>query len=239
MIGRQVPITGDLLKKVLDGATSDSVLVGGQALAFWLSHYRINSSFADGIGAITDDADFLGTSEDVQSIARKTDGIAEFPRRRGITALVGMVKIPIDDGFANVDVIHRVVGVDARNVRKHASEVEYDDIEFCVMHPLDVLVSKVTNLAKLASKQNEQGVMQAKLAISVARSYITEVADDMEEPRRVLKAINRVVKLGKRSVGRRVSRDYGISFIEAIPKEIVAFDNFHEIRWGRLLNEIK
>ncbi len=150
-----------------------------------------------------------------------------------------MVKIPVDDGFANVDVIWRLVGVEAADVREHASEIEYDDIEFCVMHPLDVLASKVSNLATLASKQDEQGVMQAKLAISVARAYIEEIAGNTEEPRRVLKAINRVVKLAKRSVGRRVSRDYGLSFIEAIPKDVVTFDNFHQIRWPRLVGEIK
>ncbi|WP_186308573.1 hypothetical protein [Paraburkholderia sp. BCC1885] len=232
-------MTGELLRRILDGATADSVLVGGQALAFWLLHYGINSSFADGVGAITDDADLLGTREDVKSIARTTGGVPEFPDKRSITALVGMVKIPVDDGFANVDVIWRLVGVEAADVREHASEIEYDDIEFCVMHPLDVLASKVSNLATLASKQDEQGVMQAKLAISVARAYIEEIAGNTEEPRRVLKAINRVVKLAKRSVGRRVSRDYGLSFIEAIPKDVVTFDNFHQIRWPRLVGEIK
>lgn len=237
-MSEHVPITGDLLKKILDGATPASVLVGGQALAFWVSHYRINFSLADGIGTITDDADFLGTVADVTSIAKTTAGIAEFPDKRAITALVGMVKIPVSTGFANVDVIHRVVGVDADSVRDHAAEVELENIEFCVMHPLDVLVSKVTNLATLSSKQNEQGVMQTKLALLVTSAYITELSYDADNPRRVLKAINRVVKLAKRSVGRRVSRDYGVSFISAIPKDVVAFEKFHQIRWTRLLDEI-
>ncbi|KVL12382.1 hypothetical protein [Burkholderia cepacia] len=235
----QIPITGELLKKVLDGATPESVLVGGQALAFWLSHYELTAFAENGVGAITDDADFLGTREDVTSIARNVDGVAEFPDKRAITALVGMVKIPVADGFTNVDVIHRVVGISSLNVKRRASEVTQDDIEFCVMHPLDVLTSKVTNLATLASKQNEQGVFQAKLAINVARAYIIDAANDTEEPRRVLKAINRVVKLAKRSPGRRVTKDYGISFIEAIPKEVVVFENFHKIRWERLVTEIR
>lgn len=52
-------------------------MVGGQALAFWVSRYGVELPSDVLIGAISDDADFLGTRKDVIDIARGIHGTPE------------------------------------------------------------------------------------------------------------------------------------------------------------------
>ena len=54
MIKQEVPISEELLKKVLASLSEDSVLVGGQALAYWVSYYGVQLP-SQMSGAISDD----------------------------------------------------------------------------------------------------------------------------------------------------------------------------------------
>jgi hypothetical protein len=151
----EIAISQAQLAKILSGVTPGAVLVGGQALAFWVTNYDVAMPKALA-GAISDDADFLGSRADVTAIAKAARGIPTFASRNIITALVGQVKIPVSSSeFVNVDVLHNLVGLDPEKVRNHAAEVTWRDVTFHVMHPLDVLQSRIENLAKLRSKQNE------------------------------------------------------------------------------------
>ena len=51
--------------------------MGGQALAFWVNRYGVKLPETL-IGAISDDADILGTRRDVTLIAQQAHGQAQF-----------------------------------------------------------------------------------------------------------------------------------------------------------------
>jgi hypothetical protein len=149
----EIAISRDLLEKILASVGPESVLVGGQALAVWLISYQVDVppiAGPDGsvtLGVVTDDADFLGDRDDVNRIAQKLHGVAEFPPRFGLTALVGSVRLPVSDSqFVNIDVIHKVVGLKQEDVRKHAFAMVIGNTEARVMHPLEVLRSRIENL---------------------------------------------------------------------------------------------
>lgn len=206
----EAPITPDQFERVLSSVSKYAVLVGRQALAVWMVHYKLDQQLAVRISAITRDVDFLGSRDDVTAIAKTVQGVAEFPPRRGLTALVGIVRIPVGDGkSANVDVIHRVVGLKAEDVRRRAFEATNGAQSYMVMHPLDVLASRVENLATLANKQNVQSVRQANYAVQVAREYVSELAIGDDE-RSALKAIERVVTIAKSSAGRNIARQHDV-----------------------------
>jgi len=236
----EVSVPQDLLEKILSSTTPEAVLVGGQSLAFWVSRYSIDLPPQFQVGAISDDADFLGSKADIQAIACGTHGKAEYASGKLITALVGQVTIPLSPAeYVNVDVLYKVIGPAADDVRKRASEVSIGKANFLVMNPMDVFVSRVCNLSRLREKQNPQGIEQTKLGIAVAREYIEEVAAiEPDGQDHAIKLIEHVYKLAKSGDGHRVTRDFGIDFRGAIPKYAIKVEKFLEIRYPQILREL-
>lgn len=236
----EVSIHQELLERILASVTPDAVLVGGQSLAFWVAHYGIELPARFQIGAISDDADFLGSREDIKAIARTMGGIPEFTSQRSLSALVGQVKIPLSPAeFVNVDVLHRLVGLPAQAVRERASAVKVGNAEFLAMHPVDVFLSRIENLAQLTAKQNPQGIEQARLGVLVARRYIEEIAGTPEVgEKHALKMIEYVVKVAKSGAGRKVTQAFGIDFRGAIPGYTITSEPFHKYRHPQILLEL-
>jgi len=96
---------------------------------------------------------------------------------RRLTSLVGQVELDLSaEEFVNVDVIFKVIGLDAKKVLQRAMHIEFGQHGFLVMHPLDLLCSRTANLHELPDKKNEKGALQLGLAISVAREFLRETA---------------------------------------------------------------
>src|SRR3989304_522343 len=99
-------------------------MVGGQALAFWLAYFKID--FSDGPRVyVSSDADFLGFLKHVGAFSRAIGGKAVYPPKRGMSALYGAAEKSAGGRFVGVDVLHKVVGLDAGAVRKRAGEVTH------------------------------------------------------------------------------------------------------------------
>src|SRR5258707_11609847 len=73
----EVPIGRPMLERILSLAGQHMILVGGQALSFWVSYYGL----PEPVSAITKDADFLGTPADVRRLATGLGGHAHFARK--------------------------------------------------------------------------------------------------------------------------------------------------------------
>jgi len=236
---KEVPISAEVFAKAVAGLGPDAVLVGGQALAMWVEYYQIDALVHDPIGGISEDADFLGTRDDLTSIAAATNGNPRFPARHEITALIGQVFVPARCGeFINIDVLHRVVGLKAEDVRRNSETMVWGDAEFRIMHPLDVLVSRLENMRQLEQKRNEEGVMQARLAILVVHAHILACLTEQSE-RAALNLIERVASIAKSAAGRLAAREFVISFVSAIPNGDVKSETFQKIRWPRMLKEFR
>ena len=168
----------ETIVRLLNAAGDDLVLVGGQALAFWLAEYDLVLHRND-LPAITSDVDFLTQSPADKAAVRRLavviKGQTLFPNHRALTALVGQAFLELSaDEYLNVDVIFKVIGLKAEDVRKRATKVAFGQgrSPFLVMHPLDVLYSRLSNLYKLPDKQNDKGRMQLALAIDVGRAFL-------------------------------------------------------------------
>lgn len=238
----EVAIPPAVLEKILSSISDDTVLVGGQSLAFWVSHYKVELPQTFLVGAISDDADFLGKRDDVAAIARTVAGsVPSYTSQRSMSALIGQVTIQLTPpDFANVDILHRLVGPSNKRVHDNAMEVEIGSARFLVMHPIDVLFSRIENLAQLPEKQNLQGVEQARLSIQVARSYIEELAIEPDNgQQRALKTIEYVVQLAKSGHGKKVTREFGIDFRGAIPSYAICSEKFKTIRLPQILEQLQ
>ncbi len=221
------------LEKLL-ALAEDAVLVGGQAVAFWASFFNV--PVPPELGSyVTKDSDFLGDRMDVARMASGTQGAASYPHKRGLTALVGQVRIDLSgDKYLNIDVLHRIVGFDdSDSIRKRALEVALGGARFKAMHPLDCLRSRLENLHTIADKRNEAGVAQAELAARIVGRYLETVLQSGKE-RLALKAIEGVAKIAFGSAGRFVLGTFGIDPLDAIPLKRISNRKFLEVRWPQI-----
>jgi len=246
---KEVSFTEAQRTRLLEIVGDKAVLVGGQALAFWMERYDIDldeATSSDSSHArlvpISYDSDFLGSAECVDEVARKMGGRTIIPRKTAITALVGSIEIDCnDDEYLNVDVIHRIVGMKAAHVEERALDIEIGNIHCRIMHPIDVLVSRVKNYHRLKDKQNENGLMQVACAMKVAKAYIEDYASNpsIENGQKfALKMMEEIVSLAKGSAG-RYAKLSGMNFLEALPAAAITLPKFHKIRWPQMQKEIE
>jgi len=211
-----------------------AVLVGGQAVAFWASFFKV--PVPPVLAAyVTKDSDFLGDRDDVARIANGMRGAVTYPHRRGLAALVGQVRIDLSGNeFLNIDVLHRIVGFDDTDaLRRRAEERSLGEIRFRVMHPVDCLKSRFANLRKLPAKKNAAGAAQAELAVHMVRRYLETVLEEGKE-RLALRAVESIAKMAAEPAATLVYREYGIDLLEAIPVERISNRKFRGLRWPQI-----
>jgi len=233
-------ITDDVLKKLLPALPAHMILVGGQALAFWVERFGVD---AGGEAHISLDVDFLGRRDDVRTLAELISGNAKYPPERSMTILCGQAVIVQQDAgtFMSIDVIHRIGNMNTEAVARRAVEAELSDVAgtFLVMHPLDVLLSRAENYRGIQNKQTPNGRRQVILAIDVAKRYIESMVAGDEK--RVLKAIERVAEIARSPAG-AYAREHDVDIYDAIRpddlRKIVSNENFIEHRLPRLEREI-
>lgn len=229
----------ETISRLLAAAGVDLVLVGGQALAFWVLRYGLAVPVEH--AAISSDTDFLagspGDRSIVERLAAAIDGQPLFPSRRAMTALVGQaVRIVNEDEFVNVDVIDTVIGIDRQAIQSRAVRVDLDGTVFLVMHPLHVLQSRLANIYKLKEKQNAKGEMQLAMSIDVAREFIRAKAGEARAAGSVARSpiqsdVSEVERMALEDAGRKVARRTGICVADAIDPSSIPAGPFWDRKW--------
>lgn len=232
-----------VMSALLDAAGDRAVLVGGQALGFWMAFYGL--AVPEGIPAISNDSDFLARSAAdtrlVSRLAKVIGGQVIIAHERALTAIVGQAVLDLsEEEVINVDVLHRIIGLDAKAVRARAVSIAAQGVSFLVMHPLDVLRSRLANLHELREKQNDKGELQLRMAIAVAREHVLEQARaaSPEAARSGRSAIQPLVseieRMALEDAGRKVARRHGIHVADAIDPSSIPAGLFWERKWPQL-----
>jgi hypothetical protein len=225
-------------ERVLGAVGGDVVLVGGNSLILWADIYGIE--YGDN-SALTKDVDFLGSRKDVKEIALAVSGSPIYPSEKAITILAGQIEINTGNNtFLNIDIIRKVAGLDTEKLKARAQMIKLKaGCSFKVMHPLDVLKSRVENLATIKSKQNSAGIAQVKLALLVASKFISSCVNLPEDGlRQALNGIEYITSIGKSSAGRECRLSFGIDFLIAIPAAEINSELFQKNRYARIVNEL-
>ena len=203
---------------------TDMVLVGGQALGFWMERFAVRY---EGV-VITNDGDALGDILKARDIAAALHAALVIPNKRVLTALVAQIRIPSRGAnVKNVDVLHLLFTVGGlrksneftKRVIRRSIEVEWRPKHFIrVMHPMDVLESRVHNAAGLLEHKGEHVLTQARWSIEVARAAILRVLRAPEQgDDRVGQMVQAVFRLAHSLAGRKIQREHGIEVLDAIP----------------------
>jgi hypothetical protein len=238
---REAVIPPQLVERLLAAAGEELILVGGQALKMWMDRYGIELPAR--IAYVSRDVDFLAASvtddESVRRLARAIGGRTVFPERRAaLTALVGQaVKDISDDEVFNVDVVHRVFGAD-ESIRARAVTFHLSRLTFRVLHPLDVLKSRLDNLYGLTEKQNELGEAQLRGATGVARAFQREASTIERVPRSrrppTLRYASFIERLALGDAGKKIAARRGIHIADAIEPGVIPGVEFREKKLPQL-----
>jgi hypothetical protein len=242
----EAPMPPEMILSVLAQAGPELVLVGGNALAFWMDRYGVDTP--DREAAISRDVDLLSPdaadSSPLPRIARAIGGRPEVLAARAISALIGSAFAPAEHGLKhNVDLLHRVVGLTSEEVFAEAITVHLPAIDHSirVMHPVHVLQSRNANLHTLPEKQDATGRLQFRLAIDVARAFLEDEIDAIdhglapaERDRAVFDAVAPVVHYSKLDAARGNAEKYALHLADAVPAWRIAAPVFWEKQWPHL-----
>lgn len=229
----ELALTEEEIDEILHTCADEALLVGGQALNVWAQHFEIPMS--NHVAAATADADFLGSADVARKLADalKTQGwqLWQPTMDDATTQTAKLSKKVADQGIKQIDFLSQLTGLDANRVRRRAASLNLaDGTPLKVMHPLDVLESRLYNLARLPRKRTPQGVAQARLSIEVIARYLESRVEE-GDPRPLLKAIEQVVRVAQDRQLSVVFHDYDLDPLTAVPVDRVPSEEFRTRRW--------
>lgn len=220
----EAPLDAATLETFLDSMGTEMVLVGGQALAFWMDRYGVLPEAA----AISNDGDALGPPELARHIAARLRATLLVPRPQALTSLVAQIRVPTgkDGAMRSIDVLHLLYTTGGlRKSREFTRSVWRDSVEIewkpgrriRVMHPLHVLDSRVQNAAGLLDTKGPHVVTQAAWAVDVAREAMRRVLRHPDDGGRLGAMIRQVHDLARSRAGRQILQEHGVEVLDAVP----------------------
>jgi hypothetical protein len=237
--GTEASLTPEDVQKILSICSPRGLLVGGQALAFWADHLQVERP-ANLVSGITADADFIGDSVLAKDLGKRLGWQTWIPALDDSTPQTGKVTHRTRGGeIKQVDFLSGVVGLNTKDLARRAIELEIPDIGLLrVIHPIDVLDSRIQNLHLLPEKRTDAGIDQARLAVNVARAFIRlEVATRGE--RVGLKLLERVADIAGDIAAVRVFLLFDIDPLQAVPLEDFRTTSaLHKLRWPQIVEEV-
>lgn len=173
--------TIEVLSKL--GALADAlVLIGGQALNFWVEQYKGHPAIRTLAGPpfASKDIDFCGNQEHVRLCAQALDGRAQYQSNAVLSTCVGIVYyLDAQHDTRSLDFLSVPYGLEGAPLWDMSFPIELTTAggrtaSLRVMHPLHCLMSRTANVADLSAYQNEHGRRQLQAAIACMRAFLEE-----------------------------------------------------------------
>jgi len=235
----EAPLTPEDVQKILSICSPRGLLVGGQALAFWADYLRVERP-ANLVSGVTADADFIGNSALAKDLARHLGWQIWIPALDDSTPQTGKVTHRTKNGeVKQVDFLSGVVGLTTKDLARRAIEMEVPNIGLLrLIHPIDVLDSRIQNLHLLPEKRTDAGIAQAGLAVDVVRAFIRQEVAARDE-RAGLKLLERVADIAADMAAVRVFLLYGVDPLNAVPlDDFRTTSALHKVRWPQIVAEV-
>jgi hypothetical protein len=206
----------------------NGIIVGGYALEFYAHRYGVGIDTEH--PTATRDLDILGSSLDAQQLQELLsftfDSKILVDKNDHGSPNTAVISIHIDgeEEPLIIDYLAFLEGLKSKEVKARAIEFELpsfsgnDTYNIVVMHPLDVLVSRVINIVRLPSKQHSRALAQVDLAIDMIHAWLSKLKAKQQE-KMIQEAIREIVKFAKSKDGKTALTKYGKNVMLAIPKE--------------------
>jgi hypothetical protein len=237
MIGRayELALSEEEIAAVLKFCGQEALLVGGQALAVWAQFFVVEPTgeLAD---KVTLDVDFVGSRAVANALSAALRWRLYIPSMEDSTPQTAKVSITLPDGgIKQIDFLKSIAGLDTASIEARAVNlVLANGAHIRVLHPLDVLESRLRNLDLLPSKQNSVGRAQTKLAVGVMAKFLHVLLAE-ESVRVVIDAVERVADIAFDPRLSQVLLAEGIDLLGEVPVQEINSGPFRERRWPQLL----
>lgn len=234
----ELALTDEEVDEVLRVCNGRAVLVGGQSLAFWAQHYSIPVTGALA-ACVTSDVDFIGTADVARVLAESLRPLGWRywqPTIDDATPHTAKLSKRVEGrGIKQIDFLSAIVGLDAERVMKRAPIVRLaEGTQVRVLHPLDVLESRLWNVCLLPSKRSAEDLAQVILAINVAGGYFEQLLRE-HSTRQFLDSAERVGSIAQNArLGAVLSR-YGFDVLRAVPADRAPSKAFQTMRWPQIV----
>jgi hypothetical protein len=141
----------------------------------------------------------------------------------------------VKGGVQQIDFLSGIIGLDTRAIQTRAVEITLrSGISLRVLHPLDVLESRLQNLLSLPEKRDQAGVAQANLAIAVAGRFLEQLLGKDANQRALFDAIERIAQIATNKRLSSVLVDYGLDLLAIIPTSKIENSGFQTLRWPQI-----
>ena len=237
--GTEAVLSPDEVHRILEVCSPEGTLVGGQALGFWADHFDVPRP-PDLIAAVSADVDFIGGSALAERLAKVLGWTPWIPSLDDATSQSGKVTFTLRDGsIKQVDFLYSVVGLATTDVIRRAIEMRVPEIgRVRVMHPVDVLDSRIQNILLLAEKRTPAGIAQAHLATSVVHAFIRQEIQSGGE-RAGLNLLERIARIAEGACAIRIFCMYGVDPLAAVPiEDFRTTTALHTKRWPQILAQV-
>ena len=232
-----IALTEEEIDQILRSCNGRALLVGGQALAFWAQRYHVKPL---GVLAesVTSDADFVGAATVARDLWGKLQALGWKywqPSLDDATSQTAKLSKTVEgQGIKQVDFLGAIIGLKTEGIERRAAVLTLaDGTRLRVLHPLDVLESRLQNLAQLVEKRTFQGIAQAHLALEIVRCHMEEALHD-GAARRLLDAIERLAQIARLPTLAAVFYDYSLDLLSVVPADHVPVEEFRTRRWPQL-----
>jgi hypothetical protein len=235
----EVALTEEEKDTILSYCGPEPLLVGGQALAFWALWFKIESPAELG-DKVTTDADFIGSITNARALNKQLHWTMWTPSLEDATPQTAKLTKRVDNnGVKQIDFLHSIVGLDTKEIRKRAVFIHLPPTaKISILHPIDVLTSRLKNLQHLPEKQNEIGVAQAHLAITIATAFLDTLLVPSQR-RELLMWVEHIAEIAlDKSLGSTLDQ-YGLDPLTSIPAEKIEVPEFKAKRWPQILEASK
>lgn len=218
--------------------TDRTILVGGQAVAFWSGYFHVRPR----IDALTRDIDFIGTRAEAVRAARDLAyrhelRIAGFDDPPPNTAVL-LVEMKGYREPIRIDYLTGVIGPQTAAVARSAVTIAFAGHRLKVIHPIELLRSKIGNLHHLPAKRTPEGAEQARLAIEIVAAYLNQPG---HSGRDLLRAIEAVGRFAASAPALDVRRKFRLDCLDAVPAAIREDPRlpkeFRDTRWPQIVRK--
>lgn len=225
------------------------VLIGGQAVAFWVRFLQEHSPELAALAPLASkDIDFEGDARSVRRAAELLSGRMRLAGMDDNTPNTGMVLFVDADGVEReIDFIDQPLGLTADDVRDTAvrlvlSTERDEDVTVWVMHPERCMESRIYN-AQTLGKTDPVAIRQLEASIVGAREwsrYLLDQQASSERVRAVLRVNERVFRRCVTDIHfKRLARDLAIDPFAAVLVDHDALPNrFKQTRYAQMLTQL-
>ncbi len=185
---------------------------------------------------VTFDVDFVGSQAVANALSVALRWRLYLPSMEDSTPQTAKVSITLPDGgIKQIDFFCSIAGLDTVSIEARAVDlVLANGAHIRVLHPLDVLESRLRNVDPLPSKQDAAGRAQMKLAVGVMAKFL-RVLLAKESVQMVLEAVERVADIALDPRLSLVLLAEGIDLLAEVPVPEINSVPFRGRRWPRLV----